>query len=83
MDRSRCTLSVTKLCLFRDFCKQKGWVQVNAKGYFEVLRMQHPNEREPLIVHTKLQTKAGNEPVHYTTWGNSAKLVNQFLKDTK
>jgi hypothetical protein len=81
--RSRCTLARTQLERFKIFCEAMGWAEVPTKGVFEVLRMRHAEQKEPLIVHQKMGTFAhsGHTPtVHLTTWGQSAVVVKQFLR---
>lgn len=85
--RSRCTLHVNQLEPFIAFCQSLDWVKLPTKGDFEVLRMRHPKAKEPLLVHKKLGRWDPKENsfklVHYTTWGQSAVLVKQFLRAKK
>lgn len=81
--RSRCTLARNQLERFKIFCEAMGWAEVPKKGTYEVLRMHHAEQKEPLIVHEKMGkfTQSGHTPTtHLTTWGRSAILVKQFLK---
>lgn len=71
--RSRCTLHKSKLVEFRDFCERHGWYYELPKGDYEVLRMRHPDCKDPLIVHDRVRGS------HFTTWGESARMVNQYL----
>jgi hypothetical protein len=74
--RSRNTLARSKIAEFEAFCANKGWVRVIAVGEYEVLRMRHPDWREPMIVHQK------NDPdsMHVTTWGNSADMLRRWMR---
>lgn len=83
MSRSRCNLHVSRLPEFIEFCESLGWKQEDTKDYFEVLRMRHPQEAKPLIVHTRLATCRGNEPTHYTTWGIGDLLTTKFIAHRK
>lgn len=77
--RSRSTLARNKLDDFRAFCESKGWLSEPVKGGFlgyEVLRMRHPDWKEPMIIHQRNNT----ESVHLTTWGNSADMLRRYLR---
>lgn len=80
MGRSRNRLHVNKLNAFVQFCKAHGWEVEPTKGDFEALRMRHPNKSQPLIVHARLSTDNGNPLVHYTTWGESERMLENFLR---
>ncbi|WP_067753019.1 hypothetical protein [Orrella dioscoreae] len=73
--RSRCTLHKTRLAAFQTFCEGRGWTAEPTKGDYEVLRMRHPDRRFPLIVHDR-----HDAPEHYTTWGESARMLGPFLR---
>lgn len=83
MDRSRCKLHVNKLRPYKEYCISKGWREVPVKSIFESLRMVHPNKNEPLIVHRKLTTKVGGRLVHYTIWGQSYLMFQEYIKCSK
>jgi len=75
--RSRCTLHKSKLATFQAFCEARGWVAEPSKGDYEVLRMRHPERRDPMIVHER-----SNATEHYTTSGESQKQVRAFIRAT-
>lgn len=74
MTTSRNRLHKTRLLAFEVFCATHGWQPVPVKGDYEVLRMRHPDHKDPLIVHGRLRA-----PEHLTTHGNADKLLDQFL----
>lgn len=78
MSRSRNLLHKSKLADFRAFCQSHGWSVVEKKDVFEVLRMRHPDQAHPLIVHDRLDSVE-----HYTTWGNSETMARQFVASRK
>ncbi len=59
---------------FARYCEGLGWMRTKPKGEYEVLRMTHPQGKEPLIVHRRL---TANE--HVTVWGVSLILAQSFL----
>lgn len=83
MSRSRNLLAVNHLQRFTEFCENLGWVKVETKGDYEVLRMRRSDEKDPLIVHGKLNTIGMTSCAHYTTWGNSQRLCLAYLKSKK
>lgn len=83
MSRSRNLLAVNHLSRFVEFCESLGWVRVETKGYYEVLRMRRPDEKDPLIVHGKLNTQGMTSCAHYTTWGESQRMCLAYLKSKK
>lgn len=83
MSRSRNLLAVNHLQPFTEFCEKLGWVKVDTKGFYEVLRMRRDDEKDPLIVHGKLNTIGMKYCAHYTTWGNSQRLCLAYLKSKK
>ncbi len=74
MTTSRNRLHQNKLQAFTDFCKSEGWQSVPTKGDFEVLRMRHPDNKDPLLVYRQLKAKE-----HLTTHGVADKMVDKFL----
>jgi len=64
--------------LHQAFCEGRGWTVEPAKGGYEALRMRHPDRKDPLIVHDR---DGANE--HYTTWGESARMVSAMLRARK
>lgn len=78
MARSRCTLHKTKLAEFKAFCEKRGWQAEPIKGGYEVLRMRHSERKDPLIVYDR-----NSAPEHYTTWGESARMVTALLRQRK
>jgi hypothetical protein len=72
MQRSRSHLHKNQLASFIAFCESKDWEKTTPRGPFEVLRMAKENRL--LIVHTKMGAE------HLTTWGESATMLNQFLR---
>lgn len=75
---SRCTLHVTKLREFADYCTTKGWAEEPTKGDYEVLRMVRSTSKAPLLIYRK------NVPTeHYTVSGVAIVLVAAYLRDTK
>ena len=78
---SRNRLHVTKLDDFAQFCESRGWTKVATKGEYEVLRMTRGMRGDPpLIVHTKLATSAGNDPVHLTLHGVAEKMFSVYRR---
>ncbi|AZV93549.1 hypothetical protein CBF45_07325 [Bordetella sp. J329] len=75
MPRSRCTLHKSKLAAFQTFCEGYGWKAEPTKGGYEVLRMRHAGCENLLIVHGKIDAQE-----HYTTWGESQRMIRQFLR---
>lgn len=75
--RSRNTLARSKLDEFKAFCQSKGWVDEKTKGPYEVLRMRHPDWKEPMIVHQRNNI----ESMHLTTWGNSADMLRRYFRN--
>lgn len=80
MNRSRSELRKDDLEDFRAFCEQSGWRQQERKGDYEVLRMRHPEIKEPLIVHKRLKTVCGNIPRYLTTWGQSQRMATEYVR---
>jgi hypothetical protein len=76
-NRSRCQLHHTHFDDFVAFCESAGFKRVETKDPFEVLRMTPPYKGTggPLIVHSKSGAKE-----HYTTWGISADMAQQFFR---
>jgi hypothetical protein len=72
--RSRCHLHFNQLEAFREFLVSRGWVEEQAKGQYEKLRMRHKREKDPLILHVREGAKE-----HFTTWGLSEKMASAFL----
>lgn len=72
--RSRCELMPKHLPEFAQFCESRGWKPENTKGPYEVLRMRHPDIREPMMVHRRDVSE-----VHLTVWGQSERLTNKFF----
>ena len=83
MSRSRNLLAVNHLERFTEFCEKLGWVKVETKSIYEALRMRRSDEKDPLIVHQKLNTIGMTSCAHYTTWGNSQRLCLAYLKSKK
>lgn len=83
MSRSRCTLRVHHLERFAAFCEEQGWQKVEAKGPYEALRMRHPEQRDPLIVHKRDKTNMGGTLCHLTTWGISQKMAIAYIRSKK
>jgi hypothetical protein len=77
--RSRNTLARSKLPEFVAFCESKGWVHEPDGSPYVVLRMRHPDWREPMIVHQKNDT----ESMHVTTWGNSADMLRRWMRSRR
>lgn len=75
--RSRCTLHKTKLTEFQKFCEEYGWRAEPTKGPYEVLRMRHSGCKDPMIVHGR------NSGDHFTTWGESARMVRQYIRSKR
>lgn len=48
-----------------------------------MLRMRRVDEKDPLIVHGKMNTIGMTSCAHYTTWGNSQRLCLAYLKSKK
>lgn len=78
MARSRSTLHKTKLPELKAFCEKRGWLAEPLKGGYEVLRMRHAGRKDPLIVYDR-----NNAPEHYTTWGESARMVTAMLRERR
>lgn len=76
--RDRALLHFGHLNAFKKFCEALGWKQEKVKGEFEVLRMRHPDQSEPMIVHAR--TRAAE---HATVWGHSATLAAQYTAQPK
>jgi hypothetical protein len=76
---SRHRLHVKKLEEFAAFCEKEGWTRQPLKGEYEVLRMTHA-KKHPLIVHTRLQTHAGNDVQHLTLHGTAESMFSRFVK---
>lgn len=76
---SRNTLARSKLPELVAFCESKGWVHESDDSPYVVVRMRHPDWREPLIVHQR------NDPqsMHVTTWGNSADMLRRYLRERR
>ncbi len=77
--RSRNSLARNKLEEFKAFCAANGWIQQPIKGDYEVLRMCHPDWKEPMIVHQRINV----DSVHLTTWGNSADMLRRYFRNRK
>jgi len=77
--RSRNSLARNKLDEFKAFCVSKGWVEQSNKGEYEVLRMRHPDWKEPMIVHQRINV----DSVHLTTWGNSADMLRRYFRSKR
>lgn len=74
MTTSRNRLHQNKLQAFTEFCKFFGWVQTPTKGGFEVLRMRHPDNKDPLLIYRQLKAKE-----HLTSHGVADRMVSRFL----
>lgn len=76
-NRSRSQLHRTHFDAFVAFCETQGFKRVPTNAVFEVLRMTPPHKGTggPLIVHSRDSAKE-----HYTTWGVSADLAEQFFR---
>lgn len=79
MTRSRNRLHVTKLQDFTEFCSARGWAQQPIKGGYEVLRMRHPEHKDPLLVYRRDAVHL----VHYTCHGEADRMLNAFLGHPK
>lgn len=77
--RNRHELHVNKLEEYTVFCVERGWKLDKPVGDWEVLRMRHPDVRMPLLVHKRLTTGNNTPLVHYTTNGESTRMLKQFL----
>jgi len=80
-NRSRSQLHHTHFDAFVAFCESCGFERVPTKDVFEVLRMTPPPHKKsggPLIVHSRDCAKE-----HYTTWGVSADIAQQFFRARK
>ena len=78
MSRSRSTLHIKKLPLFRQWlAEERGWEEVPTKSIYEKLRMvkQTGSSKETLIVHQR--DKAIE---HCTTWGISQRMLCDWLR---
>jgi len=75
MSRSRNRLHKTKLKEFSDWLLWHGWAPEKCKGFYEVLRMRHPDQKELLLVYDRNDAKE-----HYTTFGISNDMLNKFLR---
>lgn len=83
MSRSRNRLAVKNLADFKAYCESFNWKACEPKSCYEALRMIHPEHSGPLLVHQKASTRAGGEPVHYTTSGISDQLLTKFILHNK
>lgn len=82
--RRRDLLTVKQLGEFQAFCESLDWKPEPTKGIFEVLRMRHSAQKEPLIVHARSYNAAGTSPlVHCTVWGISERLAVRFYKQRR
>lgn len=81
MARSRSRLHINRLDEFASFCVEQGWTIERTKDQYEVLRLR--KGREVAIVHGRLSSDNGSPLVHYTTWGASNRLLNQYLASRK
>lgn len=81
MSRSR--LHIDHLQEFATFCETRGWKTEKPKGTYEVLRMRHPEWRDPLFVYKRHTNSSGGELVHLTTHGNADNMVSAWLRDKK
>lgn len=77
MERSRCSLHLSKLDEFAAFCETRGFTRVIPKGEYEILRMEL-KDSAPVIVHKRLDAKE-----HATTWGVSATLFRQWQRSKR
>lgn len=75
--RSRRKLAVHKLTEYIEFAESKGWKVIAPKGSFEAARLKR--DGKVAIVHYKRSTNNGNELVHLTTWGQSAKIFKEWM----
>ena len=78
-NRSRSQLHASKLKDYKQFCETQGWTEESPKSFFEVLRMRHSESKKLLIVY---RTAAPNL-VHFTIWGESARLFKDFMRSKK
>jgi hypothetical protein len=78
MSRSRSQLHFNTLEEFKAWLIARGWEEQPTKGFYEVLRMRHKKEKEPLILHRK-----DSATQHFTSWGLSDKMVNSFLRSRR
>ena len=76
---SQSTILPNKLEEFAKFCEADGWTRQPIKGEYEVLRMTHAT-RHPLIVHTRLQTHAGNDVQHLTLHGTAESMFSKWQR---
>lgn len=76
--RSRSRLHFNQIAAFIEFCESQGWCKVPVKGDYECLRMRHPGQKEPMIVHSTNSASA-----HFTTWGKSDSLAKKFIEFKK
>lgn len=76
--RRRCVLHLNHIEPFAKFCASRGWIRVEPKGEWEILRMTHRGESSMLIVHVKARAKE-----HATTQGKSQELAEEFYKQPK
>ena len=74
--RSRARLHKNKLNDFIPWLINRGWVEQDGKGCYEVLRMV--KDDSVLIVHEKLDAKE-----HYTTWGYSNSELDIWIKERR
>jgi hypothetical protein len=81
-DRGR--LHVGKVDDFAAWLEAHGWRRVDAKGIFEVLRMERPIEATPagesrvLLVHRK-----DTETQHYSLHGESSAWFSRWMRELR
>lgn len=78
MNRRRDNLHHTKVGEFLQWAvEQKGYIQQETKGTYEVFRLSNPKKGEILIGHKRDKTD------HVTTTGRLTHLVGQWIQSKK
>lgn len=77
MSRSRNMLHISKLDEFTAWLRERGWLQGDTRGEYEVLRMTKPG-CDTLLVHRK-----GAVIEHLTTWGESHTELLTWFRERK
>ena len=65
---------------FAEFLSAKGWIEEAIKGEYEILRMRHPDEREPLILYARMRSEHATLPDNQHMFNH---LVYEYISDKK
>jgi len=65
---------------FAEFLTGKGWVEEVTRGEYEILRMRHPDEREPLILYARMRSEHATLPDNQHMFNH---LVYEYLAEKR